>query len=317
MTSPLSRSLSNVPHWQQLLGLVACIVFGYLIASIATAIILIASGYGFDFINQLEPGIATAKEVSMMKTLQIIMAVSVFIIPALLFSWLKTGHRYGYLQVDQALNGLRIALVPFIWMSILPIIALSMLLNQMLELPAFMGGIEDWMRGSEIRAAELTGMFLSMDGLQDLTVNFIMVAILPAVGEELLFRGCLQRLVREWTGRPHLAIWLSAAVFSFIHFQFFGFAPRLLLGVFMGYLLYWGGSLWYPIFAHLLNNGLQVLAVYVGLQDAPTGTPPELPAMGLSEWAAMLFALLLFSTVAYVLAGIFKRGEPLRPQKRS
>lgn len=85
----------------------------------------------------------------------------------------------------------------------------------------------------------------------------------------------------------------------------------------MGYLLYWGGSLWYPIFAHLLNNGLQVLAVYVGLQDAPSGAPPELPALGLAEWGVLFFALLLFSTVAYILAGIFKKGEPMRLQKRS
>ena len=97
----------------------------------------------------------------------------------------------------------------------------------------------------------------------DLAVNLILIAIIPALAEELLFRGCVQQVMKEWFRNVHVAIWVTAFIFSFIHFEFYGFLPRLLLGAMLGYLFYWSGSLWVPIIAHTLNNGLQVLLSYL------------------------------------------------------
>ena len=90
-----------------------------------------------------------------------------------------------------------------------------------------------------------------------------MIAILPAIGEELVFRGMLQPELQRATGNIHAAIWISAIMFSAIHLQFFGFVPRMLLGVMFGYLYYWSGNIIIPMLAHFVNNGFSLLMVYL------------------------------------------------------
>ena len=90
-----------------------------------------------------------------------------------------------------------------------------------------------------------------------------MVAVLPAIGEELLFRGVIQKIFINWTKNAHWGIWISAILFSAMHLQFYGFVPRMLLGVAFGYLLVWSGSMWLPIAAHFFNNGIAVIAMYL------------------------------------------------------
>jgi hypothetical protein len=107
------------------------------------------------------------------------------------------------------------------------------------------------------------------DGFGDLFVNLIMIAIIPAIGEELLFRGVLLRILRDWMKNIHVAIIVSALLFSFIHFQFYGFLPRFLMGVAFGYLLHWSGSLWVPIIAHFVNNGTAVVVAFLAARYLP------------------------------------------------
>jgi hypothetical protein len=114
----------------------------------------------------------------------------------------------------------------------------------------------------QARDEEFLKTMLTMDTMYALVLNFIMIAIIPPLMEELLFRGTMQPLIQKGLG-PHMAIILTGAFFSFVHMDFYGFFPRMLLGIMFGYLFYWSGSLWVPIFAHFLHNGLQVVALYL------------------------------------------------------
>jgi len=93
--------------------------------------------------------------------------------------------------------------------------------------------------------------------------NIFMIAIVAAIGEELIFRGVIQKIFARWTGNIHLAIIITGFLFSLIHLQFYGFFPRWLLGVMFGYLMVWSGTLWLPIFAHFVNNAVAVLVSYL------------------------------------------------------
>jgi len=135
-------------------------------------------------------------------------------------------------------------------------------LNSFLQLPSFMNEIEIWMRNSEDYATKITQAFLNVNSVPELFYNILLIAIIPALGEEFLFRGLLQRIFIEWTKSKHWGIWISALAFSAIHLQFFGFLPRLFLGLFFGYLLEFTGSLWLPILAHFINNLTGVLLSY-------------------------------------------------------
>jgi membrane protease YdiL (CAAX protease family) len=89
-----------------------------------------------------------------------------------------------------------------------------------------------------------------------------MIGILAAFSEELFFRAVLQRNIIEWTGNVHVGIWVTGIIFSALHLEFFGFIPRILMGVYLGYLFVWSRSIWVPIFAHCLNNSLIVIIVF-------------------------------------------------------
>jgi hypothetical protein len=136
-----------------------------------------------------------------------------------------------------------------------------------------------------------------------LAFTFFLVAVVPAIGEEMLFRGVLQPVFIRVFKNKHIGIWLTAFVFSFIHFQFFGFVPRLLIGVFLGYLFAFTGNLWYSIVAHMANNGIAVVGYYL-LQHEFIKTSPD--ALGTSENAAILCGV----SVALTLIGLyfFKRA---------
>lgn len=134
--------------------------------------------------------------------------------------------------------------------------------NESLGMPASLSGVESWMRQMEDRAKEITEYLTTFNSFGDFMVAVIVIAILPSIGEELVFRGYLQTEFTAAFRNPHVAIWLSAFLFSAIHIQFFGFFPRLLLGALFGYLYFWSGNIWYPIAGHFLQNGAQLLILY-------------------------------------------------------
>jgi uncharacterized protein len=126
-----------------------------------------------------------------------------------------------------------------------------------------MKSIQEWMKKSEDSVAEMTKFLTDFKDSSQLIIALIVVAILAGISEELMFRGVLQNIALRAFGNPHIAIWFAAFWFSFIHFQFYGFLPRMLLGALFGYLYFWTKNLWIPIFAHIVNNGFTLLMVYL------------------------------------------------------
>ena len=128
---------------------------------------------------------------------------------------------------------------------------------------SFTGGFWDWARDKEDLGERFTKFITTFGSVGDFLIGFFIIAVLPALGEEFTFRGWLQPALQKISGNPHIAIWVSAFLFSALHMQFFGFVPRMLLGAVFGYLMYWSGNLWIPIVAHLVNNGFAVVMIYM------------------------------------------------------
>ena len=135
--------------------------------------------------------------------------------------------------------------------------------NEQIKLPQFMSSIEVWIREKEDYAAKLSSLMLSGDKIEFLFINLLVMAIIPAICEELLFRGLILTWFKNHLRNIHLSVFLSAIIFSVIHFQFYGFVPRLLLGLYFGYLFIWTGSLLPCIIAHFINNGTAVIISYL------------------------------------------------------
>ena len=135
--------------------------------------------------------------------------------------------------------------------------------NEGLHLPESMVSIENFLRNAEDNANATITMLLGETGIGDMLISVLLIGILTGVAEELFFRGGLQNILKAMFHNRHLAVWVTAFVFSAIHMQFFGFFPRLIMGVFFGYLVLWSGSLWLSIIAHSFNNSIVVLTMWL------------------------------------------------------
>ena len=203
-----------------------------------------------------------------LKWLQFVQTVATFLIPPVLCAWLWDADRrpFAWLKMDKRVDGSLFALAVAIMICAVPAINLLADLNSRITLPESMAAWEAKMKSMEAAAAALTERFLQVDNLGGLIINLGLMALLPALSEELSFRGTLQQLIansQELRAKSHMAIWITAIIFSAIHMQFYGFIPRMLMGAMFGYVFVWTGSLWVPIVMHFTNNALAVVVYYI------------------------------------------------------
>lgn len=138
--------------------------------------------------------------------------------------------------------------------------------NAQLDLPESMADLENWMKEMETQLMELTKFLTDFQSIPELVTGILVIGVFAGIGEEMFFRGVVQPKMKLYTNSAHLGVWLTAIIFSAIHVQFFGFLPRVFLGALFGYLYLYSGSLLYPILAHIFNNALTVLVVYMANQ---------------------------------------------------
>lgn len=136
-------------------------------------------------------------------------------------------------------------------------------LNANLTLPEQWYALQEWMYQKEAELKNLTEYLTGFDSNTDFWFALLVIAFIPAIGEELVFRGIFQHLLLEISKNKHIAIWVSAIIFSAIHVQFLGFLPRMLLGALFGYLYVWTGNILIPMTCHFVNNGFTLLMIYL------------------------------------------------------
>ncbi len=214
-----------------------------------------------------------------------------FLIPSVVFIIIasKTGALH-FFRIPSGLKPSWIMMGFLMLVLLIPIIQYSYELNQMVDLPT-------WMNAMESSANETIVQMLKMENTSVLLLNICLMAILPALGEELLFRGIIQRIGYAFFRNPQVSIWITALLFSAVHFQFAGFLPRFLLGLFLGYLYYWTEHLMLPIVIHFFNNAGMLLMAYL---DPTQISEIENPAVSEIPWYVVILSiLLLIPTVQY------------------
>lgn len=176
--------------------------------------------------------------------------------------------------------------------------------NAHVEFPESMRAFGDWARQREDQLSELTKSLTQFQSTGHFLIGLLVIAVLPAIGEELCFRGLIQNELFRAGKNIHLAIWASAILFSAIHMQFFGFVPRMLLGAFFGYLYYWSGNLTIPIVAHFLHNGLTLTSLYLYQQGTIEMNPDTEES---APWPLVGTAAVITFTLLYFLYHTFQK----------
>jgi len=221
-------------------------------------------GVGFKEILSSLSDYENPTSLKLLQYFQVIQSFGLFIIPPMLAGYFFERSSTGYLRINNPSRWPLYLFTLLLMFCSLPFINWMVSVNDLMKLPEFLHGLEEWMKSTEEEASKLTEAFMRMPTLGGFLFNMLMIAVLPAIGEEFMFRGLLQRLLKDWLGNIHLAIFVSALLFSAMHMQFYGFFPRMVLGIMFGYMFYWTGSLWIPIFAHFIQNGLVVTVTYMG-----------------------------------------------------
>ncbi len=244
-----------------------------------TAIVILIGGLGFMIIGFIAGWLifgmgvqemllslndySSQQGLSLLKFFQVFQSFGLFIVPPFIVAFFLHGKPAVFLQYKKLPVVKSIVLVIAIVYLSEPLINWLNEINSKLVLPQGLSALQKWMEQSEAQAGKITDAFLKTSSVSGLLFNLFMIGLLPALGEELLFRGVVQQLLKKWSGNAHAAIWISAALFSALHLQFFGFLPRLLLGAMFGYMLEWSGTLWLPIIAHFVNNATAVFAYFL------------------------------------------------------
>lgn len=245
----------------QIMMLVIYAILGLILVSIL-AFALIYLNYGgsiltnMDWMSGTDPYYLPAQRILL--TAQ---QVGLFVVPALLLAKTegqRTNVFYGFKKADPS----RLLIVLLLMICAMPVLEWITQFNQKMVLPEAFKDLERWIKAAEDQGMETTMALLKMEHIGIFILNLGMIALLPAIAEELMFRGALQRSLGRMFNNPHVAIWFTAFIFSAIHMQFYGFLPRLLLGAAFGYLYLWSGSLWYAIFGHFINNAYAVCAAW-------------------------------------------------------
>jgi membrane protease YdiL (CAAX protease family) len=228
-----------------------------------------------------------------LREMQFISQLGAFLVPALLTAYLFSNNYKDYLYLNTPFNGAVVFWTVMSVISIFPFLNLMTQLNRQMVLPDFLKSVEEYMKSAEENNTLLIESMLRAENMWAIVFNVLVIAVFAAVGEEFLFRGALQRIIGGRIRNKHVVVWTVAFVFSFIHFQFYGFIPRLLFGAYFGYLLYFTKNLWIPVIAHFVHNFTGVILFTLYSEDA--GRMEAIDALGTGEtWWLSAVSLGLF-----------------------
>lgn len=252
-------------------------------------------------------GALGVEKTPMVRIVTIFQDLLVFALPAVVMALVSSRLPAQWLAIDR-----KLPLYPLMAAVVLMIVSIpfqNFLIswNSSITLPAGMEGIARWMTETQERADASLEVLLGGVSVADLILNLLIVGVMAGLCEELFFRGALQRIISDKGRNPHVAIWVTAVVFSAFHLQFFGFFPRLLLGALFGYLLWWSGSLWLPVMVHILNNSVVVVTQWVARRN---GAEPALDRLGTDSVTMVLLSVALTAAAVWLVRRLSLSSRP-------
>lgn len=241
--------------------------------------------------------------IGFLKYLQIVQSFGLFIVPAFVVAYLFNRNTGTYLKYNIKPDAITLMKAAILIICAIPLINFTAVVNEWVL--DYLLTSDNWLKDMENVALKLTEKFLYVDNTSGLILNIFMIAVLPAIGEELIFRGVLQKLFIEWTKNIHVSVIFAAFIFSAIHFQFYGFLPRFLMGLLFGYLFVWTGNIWAPITAHFVNN---CFAVFISFFVQKESLTKEVETFG-ADKGAIIYVIISVLIAGWLLFSIYKKKQ--------
>ncbi len=276
--------IKKTTKFERLFILLALIIIGLILGTVI--------GLAYVFITKSNP-----QDLNSLRFMQISSQLFTFVFPPI---------AYAFLVKEKPVNALGLKNAKILWLligtamifAIMPLNSILAEWNAGLKLPESLSALEQMMKQMQESASAMIEKFVSVDTIGGLMLNLFMIAGLAALGEELLFRSIIQTSLIKICKNAHVGILIASAIFSFIHLEFYGFVPRLILGMLLGYMFYFSGSIWIPMLMHFLNNGTVVLIYFLNNKgitniDVDTFGQTSIPVLIVS--IVVMIVLFLFS----------------------
>lgn len=245
--------LREKSYWVQLLVLALFMIGGMLISTSLSELLILLLYHTTSMLEASDP-------VTAIRLSQTIITIGTFLLPSMLFAYCQDRLWFNYSAANRKPPYTMTNMVLILSITLLPVVGVLSAFNQ--SIMPQEGSVAEFMRNMEESAEHILELVTAQRSTWDLISNLLIFALLAGICEEFFFQGALQPLMMRWTNNPHVGILLTALIFSALHFQFYGFIPRFILGLYLGYLFFWSRSLWLPVLAHVLHNALSLLVDY-------------------------------------------------------
>jgi membrane protease YdiL (CAAX protease family) len=268
---------------------------GMMIIGTVIGMVIVIILFGFNTINQVVAfNTATPNVVSAIWILQIASTTIPLFVAPVVFARYVINEPQTYLKPQIKIPPVFFVLVFFVMFFSMPFMEFLIDINQKMVFPNSLKWLQQWMREKEDAATTEMQALLQMKTIGSMLFAVLEVGLLTAIAEEFLFRGCVQSIFTRWTKNHHWGIWIAAIIFSAFHMEFFGFLPRMVLGVFFGYFVYWSGSIWTAVLAHFINNATDVVLTYLFQQKIITFDPDSSHYNYIIGTISLIFTVFLF-----------------------
>jgi CAAX protease family protein len=266
-------------------------------------LIFISARYGSGTFNDILQGnVSGTNTQTALWILQFTGTTAPILITPVIFAYIIVRDPEDYMKTNTHFSWQLIVVAFLVMMLSTPLIEYLSNINENMVLPKALHGLEQWMKDSEDSAKKLSDSMMQMHTFRDMLFDLLFIGLLTAIVEESLFRGCMQTIFVRWTKNYHVAIWITAILFSAFHMEFYGFLPRLLLGVLFGYFVAWSGSIWPAVWGHFVNNGTAVVVTYLYQNKMIKFNPDEQQTFNASgyviSFVITVFLLFLYHYIA-------------------
>ncbi|MBR0123470.1 MAG: CPBP family intramembrane metalloprotease [Bacteroidales bacterium] len=251
-------------------------------------------------------GIDTKTNMIFLKSMQTFLELGIFMIPALIFSYKNSQSINNYWAFKQKQSGMTIISVIVLFIVAMPLVSWLVNINESVKFPESMQTLENVLKSIQDSATEMTDKFLNVSTIGGILVNIFVMAIVPAVSEEMFFRGCIQKTLTDKMRNKFLAIIISAFIFSAAHFEFYGLLPRFILGIILGYVFYYTGNILMSMLLHFINNSIAVIAGYIQFH-LNNGVEPETMLTTPSTW--MIVSSVVLTVALLIILGRNRKQE--------
>lgn len=249
------RRVSNAGTFAILIGLTGV---GLIVGALAGIVIWLVMT-GKSPLN-IETDMMKPENMNAVRIFQLVSTFITFFIPAWITARIASDRPFQWLGFNKRFNLRQLILAVLIMLACIPLVSALATLNELIPLPA---NVEHYFRDLESKYDDQVEVLSVIKGFGDYIITLMIMAILPAIFEETLFRGGMQNILTRWLKNPWAAILITSCVFSIIHLSYYGFLARFALGIILGLLYYYGRSIWLNIFAHCFNNALVVTQIYM------------------------------------------------------